>query len=312
MLKSIKSLVFLSFVIVGVSLLLVIFLGFRQYRLSNQYGEISALSERALFGFNTIREQVTEQLIGGDYGRIKASIPDIEQLNNTISQLYDLKVIPAQYKLAMADSIDLSNLVIGLRKLESADDKVAAGLAVQQELRSIGGNLMKVDRIITGQIRDSVIGFQLSVIGTMGVLISCASFILIVLYKKAVRPLLALSEQTGQNQETQRSFQCSSEAGSEILVFVDSVNRMLEKSTLEAELIKQARPDNVDLLSTTVNETTNGLNAVINYAELLLESDSDQLSEQQREMLTRIVENGERIGEQWQNISRSFNSSDRG
>lgn len=312
MLKSIKSLVFLSFIIVGVSLLLVIFMGFRQYRLSNQYGEISALSERALFGFSTIREQVTEHLIGGDYGRIKASIPDIEQLNNTISQLYDVKVIPAQYKLAMADSIDLSNLVIGLRKLDSADDKMTAGLAVQQEMRSIGGNLMKVDRIITGQIRDSVIAFQLSVIGTMGVLISCASFILIVLYKKAVRPLLELSKQTEQNQEVQRLFQCSSEAGSEILVFVDSVNRMLEKSALEAELLKHAPPDDVDLLSTTVNETTNGLNAVINYAELLLESDAELLNEQQRDMLTRIIENGERIGEQWQKISRIFITSKQG
>ena len=309
MFKSIRALVFLSFTIVGVALLLVIFLGFRQYRLSNQYSQISALSERALFGFSTIREQVTEQLIGGDYGRIKAAIPDIEQLNNTISQLYDVKVIPAQYKLAMADSIDLSNLVIALRKLDTAGDKETAGLSVQQEMRSIGGNLMKVDRIITGQIRDSVIGFQLSVIGTMGVLISCASFILIVLYKKAVRPLLELSEQTGQNQEQQNSFQCSPEAGSEILRFVDSVNRMLEKSATEVEALRQAAPDKADLLSTTVNETTNGLNAVINYAELLLESDAEQLSQQQREMLTRIVENSERIGEQWQNISRRFDSS---
>lgn len=123
MFKSVKSLVYLSFLIVGLSLFLVIVLGVRQNRVNAQYTEISSLSERTLFGFSTIREQVSEALISDNYGELKAIIPDLEQLNTLVSKLYDYQMIPAQYKLAMADTVDLSGLVIGLRRLESAESK---------------------------------------------------------------------------------------------------------------------------------------------------------------------------------------------
>ena len=147
MFRSVKSLLYLSFVIIGMSLLLVIVLGVRQYRINDQYTEISSLSERTLFGFSTIRDQVTEMMISGSFEELKTIIPDIEQLNTLVSKLYDYKMIPAQYKLAMADTIDLSGLVIGLRRLETAESKKTAALELQREMRRIGENLIKVDRI---------------------------------------------------------------------------------------------------------------------------------------------------------------------
>jgi predicted nucleic acid-binding protein len=284
------------------SLFLVIVLGGRQYLLNNQYTEISSLSERTLFGFGTIRDQVTETLISGNYDELKAIIPDLEQLNTLVSKLYDYQMIPAQYKLAMADTIDLSGLVIGLRRLELAESKKTASLELQREMRRIGENLIKVDRIITSHIRDSVIGFQLSVIGTMGILISCASFVLIVLYKRGVLPLLELSRQAETKEvDRDQGFDCPHEAGTELQTLVDSLNSMLAER-------RSSDPGDADhnLLSQTVNDTTNNLNVVINYAELLLESDSEGLSAEQREMVGRIVASGERISEQWQRISREF------
>jgi predicted nucleic acid-binding protein len=302
MFKSVKSLLYLSFLIIGMSLFLVIVLGGRQYLLNNQYTEISSLSERTLFGFGTIRDQVTETLISGNYDELKAIIPDLEQLNTLVSKLYDYQMIPAQYKLAMADTIDLSGLVIGLRRLELAESKKTASLELQREMRRIGENLIKVDRIITSHIRDSVIGFQLSVIGTMGILISCASFVLIVLYKRGVLPLLELSRQAETKEvDRDQGFDCPHEAGTELQTLVDSLNSMLAER-------RSSDPGDADhnLLSQTVNDTTNNLNVVINYAELLLESDSEGLSAEQREMVGRIVASGERISEQWQRISREF------
>ncbi len=302
MFKSVKSLLYLSFLIIGMSLFLVIVLGGRQYLLNNQYTEISSLSERTLFGFGTIRDQVTEALISSNYNELKAIIPDLEQLNTLVSKLYDYQLIPAQYKLAMADTIDLSGLVIGLRRLELAESKKTASLELQREMRRIGENLIKVDRIITSHIRDSVIGFQLSVIGTMGILISCASFVLIVLYKRGVLPLLELSRQAETKEAgPDQGFDCPHEAGTELQTLVDSLNSMLAER-------RSSDPGDADhdLLSQTVNDTTNNLNVVMNYAELLLESDSEGLSAEQREMVGRIVASGERISEQWQRISREF------
>lgn len=307
MFNSIKTLVYLSFIIIGISLFVVIVLGIRQYRLNSQYAEISALSERTLFGFSTIRDQVTESMISGDYVALKTVMPDIEHLNTQVSKLYDFPMIPAQYKLAMTDSIDLSSLVIDLRKLEAVTDQKAASLVLQRKMRQIGENLIKVDRIITAHIRDSVIGFQLTVIGTMGVLISCASFILIVLYRRGVMPLLQLSRQIGNGDVAeQQKFNCSPDAGVEIRALVDSVNDMLagaSSADLSDPHIDRAQ---LDVLSQTVNETTNNLNAVINYAQLLLESNPEALSLEQREMIGKIVESGERISDRWQNINQGF------
>lgn len=301
---------YLSFVIIGMSLLLVIVLGVRQYRLNDQYTEISSLSERTLFGFSTIRDQVTEMMISGSFEELKTIIPDIEKLNTLVSKLYDYKMIPAQYKLAMADTIDLSGLVIGLRRLEVAESETTSGLELQREMRRIGENLIKVDRIITGHIRNSVISFQLTVIGTMGILISCASFVLIVLYKRGVSPLLELSRQAAAEEvEEVQHFQCPSEAGRELQVLVESVNTMLASRQSPDQSGDAPAEADHELLSQTVNETTNSLNAVINYAELLLESGTDELSAEQREMVDRIVASGERIGEQWQRISREFDRS---
>ncbi len=307
MFRSITSLLYSSFVIIGLSLLLVVILGIRQYRINTQYNEISSLSERTLFGFSTIRDQITESMVSGNAARLKSVIPDIEQLNSQVTRLYDYQMIPAQYKLAMTDSIDLSGLVINLRKLESDGPQAEAGLEIQQELRRIGENLLKVDRIITAHIRDSVINFQLTVIGTMGILISFASFILIVLYNRCVKPLLALASQIEAEDRKQiKRLSCSSEAGREIVRLVDSINEMLADCRSAAPETAPASSAEQDLLSETVNETTNGLNAVINYAELLLESDAAALSEEQREMLTRIVESGNRVGKRWQALSREF------
>ena len=174
-------------------------------------------------------------------------------------------------------------------------------------MRRIGENLIKVDRIITGHIRDSVIGFQLSVIGTMGILISCASFVLIALYRRGVRPLLELSEQAGSGEIDRRDgFSCTTEAGTELRALVDSLNRMLSaRETSGGDGESPSEADH-ELLSETVNETTNNLNVVINYAQLLLESGSEELTAEQREMVGRIVASGERIGKQWQRLSSEF------
>ncbi len=90
MLKSTKSIIYLSFLIVGISLSLVIILGIRQYQVNREYSEISILSEKTLFTFATLREQVTESLISRDYTLLKGVIPDVEALNNNITRFFVL------------------------------------------------------------------------------------------------------------------------------------------------------------------------------------------------------------------------------
>jgi len=302
MLKSTKSIIYLSFLIVGISLSLVIILGIRQYQLNREYSEISILSEKTLFTFATLREQVTESLISRDYTLLKGVIPEVEVLNNNITRFFDSDIIPGEYKLALTDRIDLAGLVIDLRKVSSAQDNTDAGLKIQQDLRIIADNLFKIDRVITGQIRNSVVSFQLGMIGAMGLLISCTSFILILLYRKTIRPLFDLSRQISNDSIVDGALTCRSEAASEITGIVGALNRVMTDRDEPSKGNSSPTEKDLETLSQTINETTNNLNGIINYAQLLLESESEP-SEEQKQMLEQIIDGGERIAEQWQKVN---------
>jgi hypothetical protein len=57
------------------------------------------------------------------------------------------------------------------------------------------------------------------------------------------------------------------------------------------------------LLAETVNETTNRLNGIINYAQLLKDSAEHlSMTQEQQEMLEKIIDSGAYIAEEWQNI----------
>jgi len=75
------------------------------------------------------------------------------------------------------------------------------------------------------------------------------------------------------------------------------------------QLLSESGTNDSKLLSTTINESANGLNGIINYAQLLLESEgADQFGVEHRKMLENIIDNGERIAGQWQKISQHFTS----
>lgn len=273
--------------------------------MNREYSEITVLSERTLFTFATLREQVTESLISGDYQLLKGVIPEIEDLNNTITRFFDSDIIPGQYKLALTDRIDLAGLVIDLRKVGSEQDDPDSGLRIQQDLRVIGDNLFKIDRVITSQIRNSVVSFQLGIIGAMGLLISCTSFILILLYRKTISPMFDLSRQLSSDPVEDGQLICSTEVATEIVEITESINRIIAEHALPDETDSSQRYEDQETISRTINETTNNLNGMINYAQLLLESASE-LSEEQKRMLEQIIDSGERIADGWHKISQRF------
>lgn len=307
MLKSTRSIIFISFFIVGISLFLVIILGVRQFQLNREYSEITTLSERTLFTFATLREQVTESLISRNYLLLKEIIPEIEQLNNTITRFFDSDIIPGQYKLALTDRIDLAGLVIDLRKVGLDHNDSNTGLKIQQDLRVIGDNLFKIDRVITGQIRNSVVSFQLGIIGAMGLLISCTSFILILLYRKTILPMFELSRQIGSNQMESGQLSCSNDVATEIVEITDSINRIISGQPASDGAGSSQKYEDQEILSRTINETTNSLNGMINYAQLLLESETPP-TEEQKQMIEQIIDSGERIADQWQKVSQRFSN----
>lgn len=309
MFRSIKKLLYSSFVVVGIALLLLTLLSVKQRQLTNSYFEVSRLSEQTIFKFTTIREEVATALIVDQQSRIARIIPEIELLNTQLSELFNSSIIPADFKLLLVDKIDLAGLVIELRGYGGVPTPSAElRLSLQKRLRLVAENLLKVDRLITQQMRDSVVRFQLSVIGILGIILSCSSFFLIMLYRRSVRPLLELSLASVPARGQPEPLPYPPHAGNEIIKLIDRLNEQLliyQSAHPGDNSINRAKETDKKL-AIAINEAVNSLNGILNYTQLLVESET--ISGDDRRLLEQIVVAAENAAETWQKQSPGFSA----
>lgn len=301
---SLKRLVWLAFVVVSVLLAGVMLLGGYQYRMAAGYSQVISQNESALFHFMTIRETITETLIGGDVERLERVNSDIEKLNSELSRLKENKLISAELKLALVDKIDLTGLAILLRQVITDPDRLKRSKQLQVQLRSISDFLLQYDRIIVGQAREQIVNFQMVVIGALGLIISLASFSLILLYRNTVSPLLLLSRQMQSDTFDINTIELGQPVAKEVADLAQAIEQLALRAGDRTEQEQEHNGRDIEaLLAETVNETTNRLNGIINYAQLLYDSSEQlQVSEEQMEMLQKIIDSGVYIAGEWQKI----------
>jgi len=286
---------YLVFMGVALLLLLVIIFIVRQYQLSEQYDTIITQSEKMVFQLLTIREQLTTSLIKQDWKTIATTANQLEDLNSSIARLQENPLIPGEFRLGMAHQVDVSGIAIASREILSSSDKIAHSLSLQDKMRSLTEYLLQFDRIIGSQMRAKVVAFQTVMIGALGVIICLISFSLILLYKKALIPLLHLKRQTTENDVISTGFLYDKNTCSEITIFVDSVNSLLDQ--MKNRSATQELPHTLsDELASIINESNNISNGIINYAQLLKDSYREvEMGNEEIKILQNIIEGAERI-----------------
>jgi len=301
---SLKRLVWLAFLVVSVLLAGIVLLGIYQYRMAGGYSQVISQNESALFHFMTIRETITETLIAGDWERLERVNSDIEKLNSELSRLKENRLISAELKLALVDKIDLTGLAILVRQVITEPNRLRRSKQLQAQLRSISDFLIQYDRIIVGQARERIVNFQKVVIGALGLIISLASFSLILLYRNTVSPLLQLSRQMQSDSFDANTISLGQPVAKEVADLAQAIEKLALHASERPEQDQEQNGRDVEaLLAETVNETTNRLNGIINYAQLLYDSsDQLQLNEEQVEMLQKIIDSGVHIANEWQKI----------
>lgn len=299
---SLKRLVWLAFFIVSILLGFIILLGGYQYKLAGRYNQVISQNERALFHFMTLRETITETLISADWGKLEGVVADIEKLNSELSRLKENALVSTELKLALVDKIDLTGLAILTRKVGNDPEKVSGAKQLQTRLRSIADYLIHYDRIIVSQAREQIVNFQKVVIGALGLIISLASFSLILLYRTTVSPLMHLSQMMQSEGVPLEGISLTRPVAKEVNDLALAIEQLGLQTPVRSDE-EQGGRDVEALLAETVNETTNRLNGIINYAQLLMDS-AEQLSmtPEQQEMLQKIIDSGVYIAEEWQNI----------
>jgi len=299
---SLKRLVWSAFLVVTILLAGIIMLGGYQYQMARGYSRIIDQNESALFHFNTIRESITESLIAGDWQRLDRVGDDIEKLNSELSRLKENKLVAAELKLALVDKVDLTSLAILLREIINDQDKVKRSKELQGQLRSISDFLLQYDRIIVGQARERIVNFQTVVIGALGLIISLASFSLILLYRNTVSPLLRLSRRMQADDFDSNTIELGQPVAKEVADLAQAIEKLAIRPPDKTGQEQNGKAVQ-DLLAETVNETINRLNGIMNYAQLLYDAaDDQQLTEEQRAMLQKIIDGGADIANEWQKI----------
>jgi hypothetical protein len=297
---SLRKLVWGAYIVVGSLLALIIVLGARQYALSGQYTRIIEQSERAIFHFSTIRESITESLIDSRWQRLQHTIPDIEKLNSELVRLQENTLIPPEFRLAMVDKVDLAGVIISVRRLISGDAEPAERKKLQAQMRSIADHLLQYDRIIVSQARARILNFQMVIIGAMGLIISLASFSLNKLYGNTVVPLLQISNQLQSVGQLSNELSSGSGLSREVADLVMEIRKIAVNAEYTGTLPGSPSATQQLFFGEMINETTNLLNGIINYAQLMIDDDSRELSTQDKEMLEKIIDSGVSIAETWQ------------
>lgn len=300
---SLRKLVWLAFLVVSLLLAAIILLGAYQYQLAGKYNNVIDQNERALFHFITIREAITETMISNEWKGLDRVFVDIEMLNSELSRLKENKLVSAELKLALVDKIDLAGLAILLRQVINGAERTDRSKILQERLRSIADYLLQYDRIIVGQARARIVNFQMFVIGALGLVVSLASFSLILLHRNTVVPLLEISRQLQSEEFFLEGLHLERPVVREVddlAAAIDTIAHNRSKIPVEAD---QSLKNIQTLLAVVVNENTNRLNGIINYAQLLFDSaEQTQMSEEQRDMVQKIIDSGVRMAEEWQKI----------
>ncbi len=251
----------------------------------------------------TIRETITEAFISGNWNRLDTIIVDIEQLNGELTRLKDNKLVSPELKLALVDKIDLAGLAILTRQVMNSPENKEQGKKLQEMLRYISDYLIQYDRIIAGQARQRLVNFQKAVIGALGLIISLASFSLVLLYRNTVSPLLNLAAQVQSGDLVPGGIVLHHPVAREVVELADAVDLLVRRSENTGQIINKDRSAEL-LIAEAINETTNRLNGIINYAQLLYDStDQEESGQEQREMLQKIIESGSEIANEWQKIN---------
>jgi hypothetical protein len=293
--RSLKKTSYFTFIIVASLLVFVIGLGIRQYQLSESYSSIIIQSEKMIFQFSSIREQIATSLIENDWEKLSNTSNQLNELNSSVGRLQKNPIIPSEYKLDLARRIDLTSIAIVSKELQSSPDKLANSLILQKKMRVLAEYLIQFDRIIVNQIRAKLIQFQTIMIGALGGIICLISFSLLSLYKRGITPLFHLRQQAEEPDTVITELRYTEDTSLEVAHFVDSINDLLARNTQNSPTNAKSNTFREELAD-IINESNNLSNGIINYAQLLKDSYREvDMGKEESKILQHIIEDAERI-----------------
>ncbi|MEN8141633.1 MAG: ATP-binding protein [Thermodesulfobacteriota bacterium] len=326
-----KKKIYTIYCLVLVAMILLLAQGVRQYQLYQAHEAIIGQTERLIFQFSIIREQVFELLLdkGDDGVDLRAVTTGMEELNTNLGAILANKYFSDEYKLTLLNSVDLAGIILLLHQVDEGKNIQENSRTLNQQMRSLGEHLILFDRVLVNNAKQRLISFQNIVIGSFGLIVFLLVTVLIVLHRNLIASFLRLASQAAavvQGQEGQIS-------GTKRCQEVDSLARSLQTllarkdeassahELVAAELSEQQgqlvvvrqelareRGKKVEMIRVShlaaigdvapgmAHEVSNLSNGIINYAQVLTDLACDPgFAKQRFELMGGIIREGEKI-----------------
>ena len=134
-----------------VSLVVLLFMGGRQYQLYQKQIDVVVQTEKLLFQYSIVREHIFIALLDSNQISMDGVSEEMETLNHNLTQLLDAGSVREEVKLSLVSGVDLPGIVLLLRKIESGAGGRDVGLRLSREVRTLGERVGRSDRIIVRQ-----------------------------------------------------------------------------------------------------------------------------------------------------------------
>jgi len=290
---SLRKILFSVFFAVAALLAVVVILGLLQYRFTREYDTIIYQGEKILFRFDTLREQLTRNMISGTVSDAEASASKVDALNSDLTRLLENSIVPGEYKLALINQVDLAGITLLARKVSENPQDRKTALELHDQLRVLSENLMQFDRVLSGQMKARLVRFQGLAIGALTFIIASVSLLVLFLYQKALIPLISIAQYL-ENPDPERPLEVDPKSCREIAELTRQVNLMIAEGEYVA--VHGAEGKGIFTFSPKeLNNLSNHLTGIINYTQLLIDQNEENNETEGLEFLNKIRETGERM-----------------
>jgi hypothetical protein len=235
-------------------LVLISVLGVRQYLLYRHCREMITRSDHIIFQFTSIKEHINDSLLVGKKFNIQETSLELLGFDDDLKEIIDDSLIPEEFKLTFVSRVDLMNLVVQLRALQ--DDSASSSVSRQHaqqlstSLRSISNRLFTFHNILADYTRSLLLGLYKVIIGILALAFFCTSFILLLMNKFIVDPIVRICSMTNEHGGEQRGkrrksniFSVSIQSLTSFITLEQAHERQMEHLQNCLEQLLQTLPD---------------------------------------------------------------------
>lgn len=292
---SLRKILFTVFCAVAALLTLVVVLGLLQYRFTHEYDAIIYQGEKILFRFDTLQEHLTRSMLSGNTQNVQDATAKIDALNGDLTRLLENSLVPSEFKLALINQVDLPGISVLANDVAESPQDSKKALQLHDQLRILADNLMQFDRVVTGQMKIRLVRFQGLAIGALTFIIASVSLLVLFLYQKALVPLMTLAQQLQQT-KLRDPLPVDPKSCREIAELTEHINKMIVEGAYVASRSDDSH-GRFTLSPQELNKISNHITGIINYTQLLIDEGQLSGSVESLEILGKVRENGERMGD---------------